>query len=214
MIIHRVVSELTDAASWPTTGVPAPARSSRGQPGGACSRASTPAPEDSAAVKAANEYKNNEGSALLLRASTDYSTAWNTFLYSETASSVRELDLDIVAERFPYLAAHWDNLEITGVRLIFVTDDPQEFAATLVDDGEDISELTLASSPDVLRGLPTARWSEFSRDPGPWRVKVDIDDIPAEYKQSYTIGASTYYRFKDGAVRDMLVIVHYALTEA
>lgn len=167
----------------------------------------------SAAVKAANEYKNNEGSALLLRASTDYSTAWNTFLYSETASSVRELDLDIVAERFPYLAAHWDNLEITGVRLVLVTDDPQEFAATLVDDGEDISELTLASSPEVLKGLPTARWSEFNRDLGPWRVKVDIDDIPTEYKQSYTIGASTYYRFKEGAVRDLLVIVHYALTE-
>lgn len=34
---------------------------------------------------------------------------------------------------------------------------------------------------------------------------------PTDYTQTYEIDAVEYQRFKDGVVRDMLVIVHYKM---
>ncbi|WAS90970.1 neuraminidase-like domain-containing protein [Nannocystis punicea] len=172
-----------------------------------------------AQIEAANEYANNSdvlGSALLLRASTDFSAAWHAFLYAETATSVREFDMDLVAERFPYLAARWPNLEIKAVRLVLVTDDPQQVDdVTLKRDGVTIGTQHLQTAP-VLGDLPTSSYSTPpDTEPGPWKVTVDASAanpiFPDKYRQEYTIDGITYSRFKDGVIRDMVVIVHYEL---
>jgi hypothetical protein len=145
-----------------------------------------------------------------LRAATDFSASWNTFLYSETASPTRQFDMDIVAERFSYLAAHWPNMAIKAVRLILVTDVSETVAGVMLRyAGVDIAEKNLA--PGDLNGLPTARWNEFTNDPGAWQVALAGTNLPEAYKQAYEIDGLPYARFKDGVIRDMLVIVHYEL---
>jgi hypothetical protein len=123
--------------------------------------------------------------------------------------------MDLVAERFPYLAAMWDNMAITGIRLILVTDDPDDVpGVSLERDGVVIDdEMVLATGVAALGDLPTVRWSGEAKDPGPWKVKIDMEALsfPTAYRESYTIDSENYYRFKDGVARDMLIIVHYTL---
>lgn len=169
------------------------------------------------AREAANLHPNvigEQGSALLLRASTDFSAAWHTFLFRETASSIRELDLELSASRFPYLAARWPNLKIKSVRLILVTDLPESVDGVVLErDGVNIGTVSLMSSAGVLNELPTGSWTDLTENPGPWKVKVDAGAVgfPAAYREAYQIDDTTYYRLKQGAVRDMLVLVRYEL---
>ena len=128
-----------------------------------------------AAEVAANAHKNANvaevGSALILRAATDFSSAWHTFLYAETASSVREFNLDLIAERFPYLAATWPGLKITAVRLILVTDVPQQVGGSSSSVAASNSKrwcwLWTLSSSGGCRPAAGLTWSD--RHPGPGR---------------------------------------------
>ena len=49
--------------------------------------------------------------------------------------------------------------------------------------------------------------------PGSWKVKLDasILSFPETYKEVYEVDNLPYARFKDGVVRDMLIVVHYEL---
>lgn len=163
-------------------------------------------------INAHENIVEEAGSALLLRASTDFSAGWHNFLYSEAASHTRELDMDLDAERFSYLGATSPGLEIKGVRLILVPglgelieDVELERAGVVVGSAQD-----LASSGVVLGGLPTTRW-DLSLEPGAFKVKVSDAEIPEAHREMYMIDDTPYYRFRVGSVRDLLVIVHFGL---
>lgn len=162
-------------------------------------------------------YKNaatETGAAVIFRASIDFSAAWNTFLYGELPVTTRDLDLDLRANRFPYLAANAAGLKITGVRLVLVATTNQQVLDVLLErEGDQIgTDTILDTSAPVLGGLPTARWEILGgEDPGLWKVKVPADTLNAAYKQTYEIDDLEYARFKNDVVRDMLVIVHYTI---
>lgn len=123
--------------------------------------------------------------------------------------------MDLVTNRFPYLAAMWPNLQIMGVRLILVTNITTTLeGVTLKREGVELASGMELSSDLALGGLPTGRWSVDDDDPGEnpgaWKVEVALED-PTDYTQTYEIDAVEYQRFKDGVVRDMLVIVHYKM---
>ena len=165
---------------------------------------------------AVQNYENvatETGMALLLRAATDFSAAWHSFLYAETASETRELALDLDASRFPHVGAASSGLKITGVRVILVPTSNHNIPnVELERDGVQVGTGTLTSAPATLGGLPTTRWATADLAPGPWKFKLlDPASIPGALRQSYEIGEETYYRFKDGSIHDMLVIVHFAL---
>ncbi len=164
---------------------------------------------------AMEQYKNaatEEGAAVIFRASVDFSAAWTTFLYSEIPVATRDLELDLRAGRFPYLAAKAEGLKITGVRLVLVAATSQQVDDVHLErEGDQIGVDTHLVPSAPVGGLPTARWASFEEDPGLWKVKVPSDVLSASYKQVYEIEDVEYARFKDDVVRDLLVIVHYKL---
>ena len=164
-------------------------------------------------------YKNagtETGAAVVFRASVDFSAAWNAFLYSEVPVANRTLELDLGASRFPYLAAKTPDLKITAVRGVLIAGTNAEVPNVVLKREQTQIEAdanSLTSSGAVLGGAPTKRWTVGALDPGDWSIEVEAGTLPVVYKQSYEIDNVGFYRFKDGVVRDLLIIVHYSIPE-
>jgi hypothetical protein len=166
-----------------------------------------------AALQAAANLAGTAGSALLLRASTDFSASWHRFLYAETASHTRELDLDLTVERFPFLRAASSEPQIKAVRLVLVPGLGEDIDDVVLENaGVEIGEdQNLAPNAALTGGLPTAHWDGFTKAPGDFKVKILDNQIPEPHRETYMIDDTPYHRFKAGSVRDLLVIVHFTV---
>ncbi|MDC0716944.1 hypothetical protein [Nannocystis bainbridge] len=124
-----------------------------------------------------------------------------------------ELDLDLTAERFPYLGATSPGLEINAVRLVLVPDLETPIGGVQLESaGVAVGEAQgLTPNAAILGGLPTTRWGDLTEAPGAFKVKIADGQIPEAHREEYTIDGITYRRFKAGSVRDLLVIVHFTV---
>ena len=168
------------------------------------------------------EVMPKTGLVQMFSARRDFSSAWHRFLHPLDGEVDQELKLELTKRHFPYMYQDAGK-SVSKVELFLRLDDLTAYGdgdalvCTITAPGESSVELTLEPD-DVYGGLPHQSGELTTPADGAWSIHVKDEHIAAldaSYVKTVEIDEETVrHRLKAEAVQDMIIVIHYDVTQS